>query len=561
MKFELLPNEIFIECFQYLNASDIFHSFDGLNYRFYSLIRHIPLHLNFHQLKKFQFKKFCQIVLSNPKIKQNILSLQISDEDTYEQIPSFLSLFSLNEFIHLRSLSFIKINRDNAEQVLPMLPFLSGLDYFSCVCVGNGGLEIIPALSKSKIRILTIPNIYFKSAVIYEIISLTSLTISVCDIPELCQLFKYTPMLNYVKLNHLYGWQIEDNELKLINTNAVHLKQLIVDDSHAHFKFLELFLKHIPNLEIFSISAWNQKELIDANRWQHLIESSLPHLHVFKFYFIRYFKRHYHKTLNRMRQFQTDLWYKQHHWYTNCEIVDFTISIYTIPHIQNQYTLTSTAKRHRNSLISYSNEFDNVKNLSLSTKAIRKDPPCIFRNVQSLRLMAERKDNANRDEIVTCNLKVKQIEYLSRMLNVSSIKHLTISEEYFMSSSILLEILKNFPNISSLTTDQKLLLSFLKNRQLCTYLNKKIIKLHISFCPPDGYVQFNEIDLFCKVFSNLEHLQCYFQDLDDLYLILTNCSKLSMIKLERINEEIYSWIQIHKSTLNVYFDFFFPHSK
>ena len=94
MNFEFLPNEIFIECFQYLNAVDIFHSFDGLNNHFYSLIRHIPLYLNFQQLKKFQLKKFCQIILSNPKIKQNILSLQISDDDTYGQIPSFLSLFS-----------------------------------------------------------------------------------------------------------------------------------------------------------------------------------------------------------------------------------------------------------------------------------------------------------------------------------------------------------------------------------------------------------------------------------------------------------------------------------
>ena len=51
MKFELLPNEIFIECCQYLNAPDIFNSFDRLNYRFHTLIRTIPLHLNFQQLK------------------------------------------------------------------------------------------------------------------------------------------------------------------------------------------------------------------------------------------------------------------------------------------------------------------------------------------------------------------------------------------------------------------------------------------------------------------------------------------------------------------------------
>ncbi len=32
MKFELLPSEIMIECFEYLNVPDIFYSFDQLNY-------------------------------------------------------------------------------------------------------------------------------------------------------------------------------------------------------------------------------------------------------------------------------------------------------------------------------------------------------------------------------------------------------------------------------------------------------------------------------------------------------------------------------------------------
>src|SRR4051812_22942942 len=99
MKFEFLPNEIFIECFQYLNTLDIFYSFDRLNYRFYKLIRNILLHLNFQQLKKFKFNQFCQIILSNAEIKYNIISLKLSNDGTRGQIQEFLSLFPLNEFI------------------------------------------------------------------------------------------------------------------------------------------------------------------------------------------------------------------------------------------------------------------------------------------------------------------------------------------------------------------------------------------------------------------------------------------------------------------------------
>jgi hypothetical protein len=194
MKFELLPNEIFNECFQYLNAFDIFYSFDRLNYRFYSAIRNTPLHLNFEQLKKFQYNDFCQTILSNPEIKQNIISIQLSNIGTCGQIESFLSLISLNEFINLRSLLLIDIENDNIQQILPMLPFLSNLYQLSCPSTEYKCLEIMPVLLKSKIRILAVRSLHFNSALSYGTVSLTSLTISTCTLSKLCQLFQYTPV-------------------------------------------------------------------------------------------------------------------------------------------------------------------------------------------------------------------------------------------------------------------------------------------------------------------------------------------------------------------------------
>jgi hypothetical protein len=59
MNLEFLPNEILIEYFEYLNAFDIFYSFDGLNDRFTQLIRTIPLYLNFQHVPKSIFDQFC----------------------------------------------------------------------------------------------------------------------------------------------------------------------------------------------------------------------------------------------------------------------------------------------------------------------------------------------------------------------------------------------------------------------------------------------------------------------------------------------------------------------
>jgi hypothetical protein len=61
--------------------------------------------------------------------------------------------------------------------------------------------------------------------------------------------------------------------------------------------------------------------------------------------------------------------------------------------------------------------------------------------------------------------------------------------------------------------------------------------------------------MLCKTFSNLEELHCRIEKLDDLLLILKQCSKLSMIYIRNISKHIYSWIQINQSKLNVYIDY------
>ena len=75
IKFEFLPNEILIDCFKYLDAIDIFYSFDQLNYRFYKLIRNLGLKINFQDIRKSTFDRFCIKMLLNPEIKRQVYSL------------------------------------------------------------------------------------------------------------------------------------------------------------------------------------------------------------------------------------------------------------------------------------------------------------------------------------------------------------------------------------------------------------------------------------------------------------------------------------------------------
>ena len=96
---------------------------------------------------------------------------------------------------------------------------------------------------------------------------------------------------------------------------------------------------------------------------------------------------------------------------------------------------------------------------------------------------------------------------------------------------------------------------FLENDKLCKCLNKKIDTLDLIDYSNDYFVKSNEVDLLSKTFSNLEELYCYVEELDVLLLILKQFSKLSIINIPNISEDIHTWIQINASELNVYIDF------
>ena len=65
------------------------------------------------------------------------------------------------------------------------------------------------------------------------------------------------------------------------------------------------------------------------------------------------------------------------------------------------------------------------------------------------------------------------------IVNLFNIRHLDISDSVSLESSyVLLEILKETPQLLSLDFDKSILMSFLKNDELCDYLNKMIKTLH-----------------------------------------------------------------------------------
>ncbi|CAF3966141.1 unnamed protein product, partial [Rotaria sp. Silwood1] len=97
------------------------------------LIRTIPLHVNFKNIQKSIFDRFCEFLLSNPDVKNQIYSLILSNKDTSDQIKTFLSLFSLNEFLHLHSLTLIQVEENILQKlklIIPLIPQLHSFHLF-----------------------------------------------------------------------------------------------------------------------------------------------------------------------------------------------------------------------------------------------------------------------------------------------------------------------------------------------------------------------------------------------------------------------------------------------
>ncbi|CAF1146387.1 unnamed protein product [Rotaria sordida] len=141
MKFEQLPNELIFDVFEYLNAIHIFRAFYGLNSRFNKLlnISFKFYHLDFRSVSKYTFTNVCQQHL--PLIIDKVVTFYLADDDETPNLPEiFLSYnFTLDKFIHLKSLSLQSIRSfDILNKIILQCHHLSYLTHFKLIqCLFN----------------------------------------------------------------------------------------------------------------------------------------------------------------------------------------------------------------------------------------------------------------------------------------------------------------------------------------------------------------------------------------------------------------------------------------
>lgn len=210
-KFESLTNEILIECLGYLNAFDIFHSFDELNDRFSNLICNVPLHLDFHDIQKSVSDQFCRKILVNPELINQIYSIRLLNEDECFQCNLFFSSFSLEEFSRLRRFA-------------ALLPSVAPPWYWQSFQLQTYLTIKLADLLFSQVRILSIICLDELSIEIDRTSSITQLTTLYCNAKHFHYLIKHLSLLQYLHIKYRLLFSSDDINVRSNSECAIHLK-------------------------------------------------------------------------------------------------------------------------------------------------------------------------------------------------------------------------------------------------------------------------------------------------------------------------------------------------
>jgi hypothetical protein len=501
----------------------------------------------------------------NPEMKQHIYSLNLSNKDSCGQIELFLKFFSLNQFSRLQSLSLINISENDAILLKSMLPLMPQLFHFHliyhrhaiAVVFDDKINEMLSALPMSQLRTLSVSKLELGLISTNQISSITKLTINYTDNIPLSCLFKYMPMLKYLHIGKLHL----NNNTSINNDNcAVHLKELILDGFEYPFEYFAMLAKQTPNLKIFKISATIHKSIVNANAWEELIKTSLPYLNTFIFKFDIYHGGQKHNDIIDMfKQFQSDFWQIEHHWHTAYVLDINSALIFTIPYYSNTYELVWYTDSNSNKSVNHFDVHDKVTNLKLHNNLSIKKYPYYFSNVTELDI-AYLWPSDIKDRLFT----EENIIYFKEKVNLSKLKHLDL-KSFRIETSILLQILKESPQLSEMTLDTDLIRSFFTNSELCEYLSKMIKKLVII-----AHSGYHNMEKFYDVFSSLEKLECGFVRMSsdhgwDFWISLINHLKqFSAISLCNIStawiyeEKFFSQLQNEATKRNLIFRFIPP---
>ena len=199
----------------------------------------------------------------------------------------------------------------------------------------------------------------------------------------------------------------------------------------------------------------------DAKQWQDWILNYLPQLKTFRFHFHFRHQQTVNNIQSTFQEFQNDFWQKQHQWHTEYIVLRNSGAIYSVPYYLNSFTLDNVHSRYDHPLLDNSNKYDTVTHLEIG-KCDGKQ--MIFRNVDSLDFTAHSSFNLH-----------QLMEYVD-LIHIKKLIFQVNDETKFW---FLSDLLRQTPNISSLSIHTDMLYQLFRHSESYPYLLNRIEKLNL----------------------------------------------------------------------------------
>ncbi|CAF1197551.1 unnamed protein product [Adineta ricciae] len=510
--FDNLPVELLYHILNYLDTNTILLSFRYVCSRFYLLSNvYNQYQLNFYSCTKYNFYRFARII--NPV---HIVSLVLSDDDrTPGQINLFLSLFHLNQFHALRSLTLLEIEDSNLNLILNDLSSLAlrsltiqSRTFFTWT---NQTLACLsPVLEQSSLKQFTLSIWCFE---IYDFIWPNQCHIEHVHISNRITFEQYCTILE--RCLSLRTFIIKDvlwNDTNTINVKHYRqLKSLTLEDNRMDIFKLEQFLSLTPSLTYLKVIG--MAYLMDSYRWEKILRTKLPLLENFEFFFQSWkdISYDFSDIESLIRPFQTSFWLENKRWIVNCDYIfnPIEVLLYSIPICKSsfQYHDPSNKISCSNFIDMFVDEniMDNVMDLRInlvksfnqgcSMKKNHSFPSPVFRHVTELTLDLN-------DKCLMC-----LTQSLANLLNLSHITQLALNINYDFSSDV------------NTTTNLKNIVQHISN----------IHTLEISNNLSTIYSNITIEDICLLIPSTIEHLKITVKNITDMKTIIDRFEHLSSI--------------------------------
>lgn len=542
MKLELLPNEIFLDLFDYFSGVDLLQTFYDLNSRFNFLLynQFRFYRFRFYWISKYIFDQTCQQHL--PFITDRITSLQLSNsKETSKQINLFFSYFpSFRQFIHLRALTISNLHSydlllrfTNECQYLSNLTHL-GFHTCSSIYIANDFQVIIdniwrlPKLTSCHIDIDIKQSVFCFPTIISVSLQSISILRQEFQLDQINQLFQYTPHLKHLFI--FAGIWTDDNSI--LSSFPTLIKLHVCFISSYEIPKMILFFKSMPNLRHLSVSLWSG--LIQGHQWGKIIRDHLTKLKTFRIKMEASF--HDGEDIQQIANelidsFRTPFWTIKHRWFVQCITSRITVRLDTVSSESTYYE--AIIPDSWQSTCSHDNQQEFYDNMT---------------SVYSTFF----------DQLIPLNIRLSNINYLHIKLpikdqlwwiipNFDRLKSLTISSHADTFQSEVQTLLDRASHLITLTIHQNK--SIPLQMSLCNYTNTSVSRIDLRGCIHYFNVQECLILASSPLLVQCEVLFIRVNDRESIIHLINNIHVLRALIVrcqdDEHNDELVQWLHSH----------------